>query len=98
MHEGQPRVLAARLLEPDDRFVGMRLQQVNDAEPAIPGGDGGFVRAEANGLLEIGDDAVDRAGQEFAPADMGISGRPAAVERDRRLIFGYRLGAARFGA
>ena len=55
------------------------------------------MRTEADRLLEIGDHTVDRAGQEFAPADMGISRGAAAVDGDRRLIFRNGLRTAVLG-
>src|ERR1051325_10367472 len=98
MHKWQTGVLAAGFLQRGDRFVKMRLQQMNDTEPAVPWRDTWLVRAEPDRLLEIGDAAVDRAGEKFAPSDMGVGRSAAAVERDRRLVFGDRLGAACFGA
>src|SRR5271166_4491136 len=72
----------------------MRLQQIHDTEPAVPYGDTGFVRADADCLLEIRDYLIDRPTEKLAPTEMGISRCAAAVERDRGLIFGDGFSAA----
>src|SRR5438132_179278 len=59
----------------------MPLEQLHDTHPAVPWGNARPIRAEANCLLEIRDRLVHRAGQKLAPADMGISRHPAAIER-----------------
>ena len=60
MNKSEPRILAVRLFEPDDRLVGMPLQQLDDTQPPVPWGNARSVGAEADRLLEIRDRLVHR--------------------------------------
>jgi len=53
---------ASCFLEPDDRLVGARLQQVRDPYGAVPSTDLGIAGAAAEGLFRERDDLVDRSG------------------------------------
>ena len=43
--------------------------------------------AETQGLFQRRDRLLDRAGQELAPAEIGLGARLVAIELDYRLIF-----------
>src|SRR5690349_7059952 len=50
VHKGQARVLAIGFFEPDERPVGMPLQQLHDTQPAVPWGNPGSGGAQAECL------------------------------------------------
>ena len=71
MRHRKSRTGVARLFEPEDRLISMRLQQMYVPNPLIPNGDSRIARAEADGLLDERDHLLYRPGQEFAPAESG---------------------------
>src|SRR5262249_50282240 len=85
---GQSGTGAARLLEPVDRLVDTRLQQVRQADPAKPYPNHRIARAEANGLPDERDIFFDRSRIELALAEIGIGVDPVAIEIDRYFVFG----------
>jgi len=74
----------------------MRLQQVDDAEPAIPGRDARFVRAKRNRLLEIGITPSTEPVRNLHQPIWAYGGG-AAASREIAAHIRYRVGAARFG-
>jgi hypothetical protein len=60
---------AARFFEPDDRVVGVRLQQTYSPNQDVPPGDVGIAGIEANGLLRERDHLVYKPGVESASAE-----------------------------
>src|SRR5262249_26186302 len=84
----QSRIGVARLLEPADRFVDARSQQMRDPNPDIPVDDVGIAGTEADSLLRERDRLVYRTRHDLANAKTGECAKRVAVEREHRLVFG----------
>ena len=87
-------IRGARLLEPEDRIVDMRLQQMGFADPKIPICNGRIARAEAGGLVQERNSLAYRADVDLAPAESRQSPRRVAIERQDGLVLGNGLSAA----
>ena len=72
----------------------MRLQQVNKPNSRLPIPGATVAGAETQGLFHYRDRLLDRAGQELAPAEIGIGAGLVAVELDHGLVFGNSLFAS----
>jgi hypothetical protein len=68
-----------------------RLQQMHLADPMIPIADLRIAGAEAERLFVQFDCFVEQSDPKFAPTETSQSVGPAAVERERLLIFGDAL-------
>ncbi len=79
------------LFAPDDRLVDARLQQLRTPNPAIEKADLRIAGTELDGSLLGRDELLNLPGHELAPAEMGVSVGPVAVERDGCLVFGDSL-------
>src|SRR6516164_7549954 len=79
---------ASRLFEPDDRLIGMRLEQMRDPDPQIPDTDVWIARAEVDRFFFERDCLVDRSGQQLARAQTGVGAYAIAIGRDHRFAFG----------
>ena len=63
------RSSVARLFEPDDRLVRVRLQQMHHPDLLIENADEGIAGAEPDGLLLERDRLLYRPGEELALAE-----------------------------
>src|SRR5438132_8402461 len=72
---------------PDDRLLGVRLQQMHAADAAIEKADLRVAGTEPNGSFLGWDKLVNRPGHELAPAEMRVGVGPVSIERDGGLIF-----------
>src|SRR6516225_6442233 len=87
MNRLKSRIDAARLFEPNDRLVGVRLQHMDSADPDVPIDEGGIAWAETNRPLDKRDRLLDRPSQELALAEREHRVHPIAIRRERRLVF-----------
>jgi len=80
-----------RSLEPENRLVKTRLQQMHLPDPEIIQPDLRVARTEANSPLLGRDGLLHRPGHEPAITECRNRVHPVAIERERSLVFGNGL-------
>src|SRR5437868_13898230 len=88
------RMSAARLLEPDDRILGTRLQQTRLSKAKIDRLELGILGAKKEGLFQERDCLVYQTEEHFTLRDLGKGADGVAIVSERYLIFGNRLRAS----
>jgi len=83
-----------RLFEPDDRFLGARLQQMRHSYLLEPNAELRITRAEPDGTLDERDRLFDRPGVELALAETEERIDPVAIQFEHPLVVCNRLGEA----
>src|ERR1700761_7528019 len=89
------RRVVACLLQPNDRFIRVRFQQVHVPDLFVPDPEFGITGTEPDGSLYERDRLLDRVGVELALTESEVSVNIVATVRERRLVFrdGFRISA-----
>src|SRR5262249_44605120 len=88
------RRVVARLFEPHDRLLRVRLIQTHKTDHLVPDTELRIAGTEPDGALDERDRLVYRAGLELALPEREERVYPIAIQREHRLVFRYSVRIA----